>query len=112
MRHYEWKEVTTVRVRCIQSIVKRKNLFHYVLKMSDGYEVDLSGALSGITYKRRAAYAARFAEVVPSHLNTVQNILYDFDVSEDGLVLLGENRGMVLPNAIREQVLAHGGTLQ
>lgn len=112
MRHYEWKDVTTVRVRCIRSIVKSKNRFRYVLKMSDGYEVDLSGALGATTEKVRAAYAARFAESIPSHLNTVPGIVYEFDVSRDGLALLGEKRGMVLPNTIREQVLAHGGTLQ
>jgi hypothetical protein len=113
MRHYEWKDVTTVRVRCIHSaVVKSKNRFRYILDMSDGYEVDLSSALSAITQKRRAAYAARFAESIPSHLNTLPNILYEFNVSQDGLALLGEKRGMVLPNAIRKQVLAHGGTLQ
>jgi hypothetical protein len=112
MRHYEWKEVITVRVDCIQSIVKRKNRFHYILKMSDGYEVDLSNALSALTEKLRVASAARFAESIPSHLSTVPSILYEFNVSQDGLTLLGEKRGMVLPNAIREQVLSHGGTLQ
>lgn len=113
VRHYEWKEVAAVRVRCIHStIVKSKNRFRYILKMSDGYEVDLSYALSTITQKLRAVYAARFAESIPSHLNTVPNILYEFDVSRDGLALLGEKRGMLLPNAIREQVLAHGGTVQ
>ncbi len=112
MRHYEWKDVTTVRVRCIHSMVKSKNRFRYILKMSDGYEVDLSTALGATTEKVRAAYAARFAESIPSHLNTVPSILYEFDVSQDGLALLGEKRGILLPNAIREQVLAHGGTLQ
>jgi len=112
MRHYEWKDVTTVSVRCRHSPIKSKNRFRYILKMSDGYEVDLSNALSAITEKLRVAYAARFAESIPSSLNTVPNILYEFDVSEDGLVLLGEKRGVVLPNALREQVLAHGGTLQ
>jgi hypothetical protein len=112
MRHYEWKDVTAVWVRCIRSIVKSKNRFHYILKMSDGYEVDLATALDATTQKVRAAYAERFAEVIPSHLDAVPNILYQFDVSRDGLVSLGEKRGMVLPNAIRGQVLAHGGTLQ
>jgi hypothetical protein len=112
MRHYEWKDVTTVSVRCIRSMVKSKNRFRYILKMSDGYEVDLSTALGATTEKVRAAYAARFAESIPSHLNTVPSILYEFDVSQDGLAVLGEKRGTLLPNAIREQVLAHGGTLQ
>jgi len=112
MRHYEWKDVTTVSVRCIHSIVKSKNRFRYILKMSDGYEEDLSSALVATTQKVRAAYAARFAESIPSHLNTVPGISYDFDVSEDGLARLVEKRGIALPNAIREQVLAHGGTLK
>jgi hypothetical protein len=112
MRHYEWKDVVTVSVHSRDAIAKSKRRFRYILKMSDGYAVDLSGALSAITVKRRTAYATRFAEIVPSHLNTAPNISYEFDVSEDGLALLGKNRGMVLPNAIREQVLAHGGTLQ
>jgi hypothetical protein len=110
--HYQWKDVTTVSVRCIRSIVKSKNRFRYILTMSDGYAVDLSGALDATTEKVRTAYAARFAESIPSHLNTVPGISYDFDVSEDGLARLGEKRGMILPNAIREQVLAHGGTVQ
>jgi hypothetical protein len=92
--------------------VKSKNRFRYILKMSDGYEEDLSSALGATTQKVRAAYAARFAESIPSHLNTVPGISYDFDVSEDGLARLGEKRGIALPNAIREQVLAHGGTLK
>jgi hypothetical protein len=112
MRHYEWKDVTTVSVRCIDSIVKTKNRFRYILTMSDGYEEDLSSALGATTQKVRAAYAARFAEIIPSRLNTMPHIAYYFDVSEDGLARLGEKRGMALPNAIREQVLAHGGTLK
>jgi hypothetical protein len=92
--------------------MKSKNRFRYILEMSDGYEVDLRPALGATTQKVRAAYAARFAESIPSHLNTVPNILYEFNVSQDGLALLGEKRGMVLPNALREQVLPHGGTLQ
>jgi hypothetical protein len=113
MRHYEWKDVTAVWVRCMHSkISKTENRFRYILRMSDGYEVDLATALDATTQKVRAAYAERFAEVIPSHLNSVPSILYQFEVSRDGLALLGEKRGMVLPNAIREQVLAHGGTLQ
>jgi hypothetical protein len=108
MRHYEWKDVITVSVHCRDSLTRSKRRFHYILKMSDGYEVDLSGSLYGITLKRRTAYAARFAEIVSSYLNTALNVSYEFDVSEDGLALLSKNRG----NAIREQVLAHGGTLQ
>jgi hypothetical protein len=113
MRHYEWRDVTTVRVRCIHSpMVKSKRGLRYILKMSDGYEVDLSPALRAMTQTARAAYAARFAEIIPSHLNTVASIVYAFEVSRDGLALLSEKHGTVLPNAIREQVLAHGGTLQ
>ena len=112
MRHYEWKDVTTVSVHCRHSISRRKSRFRYILKMSDGYEVDLSSALSGITMKVRAASAARFAESIPSHLNTVPSILYEFDVSQDALASLGKKHGVALSNALREQVLAHGGTLQ
>ena len=112
MRHYEWKDVANVSVHCRDSVVKSQRRFRYVLTMSDGYYLELSGALAAPTMKRRTAYATSFAEVVPSHLNTKPNIWYQFDVSEDGLALLGEKRGMVLPNAIREQVLAHGGTMQ
>jgi hypothetical protein len=72
MRHYEWKDVITVSSYCRESITRSKRRFHYILKMSDGYEVDLSGALSGITVKRRTAYAARLAEIVPSHLHTAR----------------------------------------
>lgn len=112
MRHYEWKDVITVSVRCRHSIVKRKNRFRYVLEMSDGQEVDLSGAFFSVSPKLRAASAVRFAEFIPSHLNTVPSIRYEFDISQDALVSLGEKRGVVLSNALREQVLTHGGTLQ
>jgi len=112
MRHYQWKDVTAVSVRCRHSIVKTKNRFRYILKMSDGYEVDLSHALLGATAKLRAASAARFAETISSHLNMVPSIRYEFDVSQDGLASLDESHGVVLSNALREQVLAHGGTLE
>ena len=113
MRHYQWKDVTTVSVRCRHStIVKSKNRFRYIFTMSDGYEVDLSQALLGATSKLRAASAARFAETIPSLLDGVPSIRYEFDVSQDGLTSLDENHGMVLSHAIREQVLAHGGRLE
>jgi hypothetical protein len=92
--------------------MKRNNQFLYILTMSDGYEVELSRALDATTEELRASYAARFAESIPSQLNTVPSIVYKFNVSRDGLASLGENRGMVLPNAIRDQVLTHGGALQ
>ena len=112
MRHYEWKDVTTVSVRYRQSLAERKSRFRYLLKMSDGYEVDLTLALQRPTAKLRAAPAARFAESIPSLLNRVPSIRYEFDVSQDALASLGESHGVVLSNALREQILAHGGTLQ
>lgn len=112
MRHYEWKDVITVSVQCRYSIVKRNNRFRYVLEMSDGQEVDLSAALSSVSPRLRAASAVRFAEFIPSHLNTVPSIRYEFDISQDALASLGEKRGVVLSNALSEQVLTHGGTLQ
>jgi hypothetical protein len=80
--------------------------------MSNGLEVDLSGALYGVSPKLRAASAVRFAEFIPSHLNTVSSMRYEFDVSQDALAVLGKKHGVVLSDALREQVLAHGGTLQ
>lgn len=112
MRHYQWRDVTTVTVHCRHSIVKRENRFRYILQMSDGQEVDLSGALSSVSPRLRAALAVRFAAFIPSRLNTVPSIRYEFNVSQDALASLGEQRGVVLSNALREQVLEHGGTLQ
>jgi len=112
MRHYEWKDVTTVSVRYRHSLAKSKSRFRYLLKMSDGYDVDLTLALQRPTAKLRAAPAARFAESIPSLLNRVPSIRYEFDVSQDALASLGESHGVVLSNALREQILAHGGTLQ
>jgi hypothetical protein len=112
MRHYEWKDVTTVSVRCRHSLTRSKSRFRYILRMSDGYEVDLSLALLGPTAKLRAASAARFAESISSRLNMVPSIRYEFDISQDALASLGKRHGVVLSNALREQVLAHGGTLQ
>lgn len=112
MRRYEWKDVTTVSVRCRHSPIRSKNRFRYILKMSDGYEVDLSNALLRPTAKLRAASATRFAENIPSRLNSVPSIRYEFDVSQDALASLGKRHGVVLSNALREQILAHGGTLQ
>jgi hypothetical protein len=112
MRHYEWKDVTTVRVHCRDSMSKRKRRFRYVLEMSNGQEVDLSKALYGVSARLRAASAVRFAEFIPSHLNAVPSIRYEFDVSQAALVSLGKKHGVVLSNALREQILAHGGTLQ
>lgn len=112
MRHYEWQDVTTVRVHCRDSMSERKRRFRYVLEMSDGQEVDLSKALYGASAKLRAASAVRFAEFIPSHLNAVPSIRYEFDISQDALASLGKRHGVVLSNALREQVLAHGGTLQ
>jgi hypothetical protein len=110
MRHYEWKDVTTVGVRC--RYMGGKFRFRYILKMSDGYEVDLRLALRGTTANLRAASAARFAESIPPHLNRVPGIRYEFEVSQQGLALLDERHGVVLSNALREQVFAHGGRLQ
>jgi hypothetical protein len=112
MRHYEWKDVTTVRVHCRDSMSKRKRRFRYVLEMSNGQEVDLSRALYGASAKLRAASAVRFAEFIPSHLNAVPSIRYEFDVSQAALVSLGKKHGVVLSKALSEQILAHGGTLQ
>jgi hypothetical protein len=112
MRHYEWNDVTTVRVHCRDSMTKRKRQFRYALEMSNGQEVDLSKALYGASTKLRAASAVRFAEFIPSHLNAVPSIRYEFDISQDALASLGKRHGVVLSNALREQVLAHGGTLQ
>jgi hypothetical protein len=112
MRHYEWKDVTTVSVHCRDSISKRERRFRYVLEMSNGQEVDLSRALYGISARLRAASAVRFAEFIPSHLNTVLGMRYEFDVSQNALAALGRKHGAVLSNALREQILAHGGTLQ
>jgi hypothetical protein len=112
MRHYEWRDVTTVSVHCRHSIVKSKNRFRYVLEMSDGYEVDLSGALYGVSARLRAAAAVRFAEFIPSRLNTVPSMRCEFDVSQAALVSLGERHGVVLSQTLSEQLLAHGGTLQ
>jgi hypothetical protein len=112
MRHYEWNDVTTVRVRCRDSMSKSKLQFRYVLEMSNGQEVELSKALNGASAKLRAASAVRFAEFIPSRLNMVPSIRYGFDISQDALASLGERHGVVLSNALREQVLAHGGTLQ
>jgi len=113
MRHYQWKDVTTVSVRCRHSIiVKTKNRFRYLLTMSDGYEVDLSQALLGATSHLRAASAAHLAETISLCLYMVPSIRYEFDVSQDGLTSLDESHGVVLANALREQVLAHGGRLE
>ena len=112
MRHYEWRDVTAVSVRCRDSISKRNCRFRYVLEMSDGQEVDLSRALYGVSARLRAASAVRFAEFVPSHLNAVPGIRYEFDVSQDALASLCKGHGVMLSNALSEQVLAHGGTLQ
>jgi hypothetical protein len=112
MRHYEWKDVTTVSVRCRHAISRSRSRFRYILKMSDGYEVDLSSALLGATAKLRAAYAARFAASIESISSRLPSIRYEFDVSQDALASLGKRHGVVLSNALREQVLAHGGTLQ
>ena len=112
MRHYQWKDVTTVSVDCRDSISKRKRRFRYVLEMSNGQEVDLSRALYSVSAKLRAASAARFAEFIPSHLNAVLSIRYEFDVSQAALASLGKKHGVVLSKALREQILAHGGTLQ
>jgi len=113
MRQYEWTDVTAVRVRCkFSKMTKRQNGLRYVLRMSDGYELDWSPALDAATQKMRTAYAARLAEVIRSRLNAAPGIRYEFDVSRDGLVHLGENRGPVLPDALREQVLTHGGILR
>src|SRR5262245_6851958 len=112
MRHYEWKDVTTVSVRCRNSFSRRESRFRYIVKMSDGYEVDLSQALRGATAKLRAASATRFAESIPSRLNMLPDMRYEFDVSQDALASLGRRQGVALSNALREQVLAHGGTLQ
>ncbi|MGH8767657.1 MAG: hypothetical protein ACREVT_05675 [Burkholderiales bacterium] len=110
MRHYEWKDVAAISVRC--RLAPRTSRFRYTLEMSDGYEVDVSRAIGGTTANLRAASAARFAESIPPHLNRVPGIRYKFDVSQDGLASHGRRRGVVLSNALREQVLAHGGTLQ
>jgi hypothetical protein len=112
MRHYEWKDVTTVSVRYRHSLSRSKSRFRYLLKMSDGYDVDLTLALLRPTAKLRAESAARFAESIPSLLNRVPSIRYAFDVSQDALASLGESHGVVLSNALRQQILAHGGTLQ
>jgi hypothetical protein len=40
------------------------------------------------------------------------SVRYEFDVSEDALASLGRRHGVVLSNALREQVTAHGGTLE
>jgi hypothetical protein len=112
MSHYEWKDVTTVRLHCRDSMSKRKRRFRYVLEMFNGQEVDLSKALYGASAKLRAASAVRFAEFIPSHLNAVPSIRYEFDISQDALASLGKRHGVALSNALREQVLAHGGTLQ
>ncbi|MGH8760103.1 MAG: hypothetical protein ACREVW_11425 [Burkholderiales bacterium] len=112
MRHYEWTDVTIVRVHYRHSLARSKSRFRYILEMSDGYEVDLTLALLRPTAKLRAASAARFAESIPSLLNRVPSIRYGFDVSQDALASLAESHGVVLSNALREQILAHGGTLQ
>jgi hypothetical protein len=95
--------------------VKSQNRFRYILRMSGGYDVALSRALRGTTAKLRAANAARFAasiESISSHLNMVPDMRYEFDVSQDRLASLGRDHGAALPDALREQVLAYGGTLQ
>jgi hypothetical protein len=109
MRHNEWKDVTIASVRC--RYVTRKLRFRYFIKMSDGCEVELSNALLGATAKLRAASAARLAASI-SRLSIAPGILYEVDVSQDALATLGRRYGDVLSNALREQVLAHGGTLQ
>jgi hypothetical protein len=111
MRHYEWKDVTTVSVHCRESPTRRKSRFRYALEMSDGYDVDLSSALLGPTGKLREASAARFAATI-SRPNMPPSVRYEFDVSEDALASLGRRHGVVLSNALREQVTAHGGTLE
>jgi len=111
MRHYDWKDVITVSVQCRHSMAKSNDQFRYVLETSDGQEVDLSRALSSMSPTLRAESAVRFAEFIPSHLNTVPSIRYEFDISKVALVSLGEKRGVVLAHALSEQVLTHGGTL-
>ena len=69
-------------------------------------------SLFGAAATLRAAYAACFAETIPSRLKLVPSIRYGSDGSRDGLASLGNRHGVVLSNALREQVLAHGGTLQ
>jgi hypothetical protein len=102
MRHYEWKSVATVSVRCRDTT--RASRFRYILEMSDGYEVHLSRA--------RVAQFADSIEKVASRLDRLPDIRYEFDVSQDGLESFARDHGSALPNALRKQVLANGGTLQ
>jgi len=102
LRRYRWDDVAAVSIRC-RSFGKGPRL-RYVLQMSDGQDIDLDR----VPPRRLAAVF----EQMTSRLDALSGVRYEFDVSERALAEFGAKHGTGFENAIRSQVLRHGGVLQ
>jgi hypothetical protein len=102
LRHYQWEDVAAVSMRCRPS--RKGPGFRYVLRMSDGVDIDFG---RGLTPRFASAF-----ERITSRLDSLSGVRYEFDISEKALAALGKKHGTGLANAIRSQVLRHGGVVQ
>jgi hypothetical protein len=102
LRHYQWDDVAAVSIWCRSS--SQGPSLRYVLRMSDGHEIDLAQVSP-----RRLSPAF---EQLTSRLDSLPGVRYEFDISEDALAEFGRKHGTGFENAIRSQVQRHGGVGQ
>lgn len=102
LRHYQWDDVAAVSIGCRSS--SQGPSLRYVLRMSDGHEIDLAQVSP-----RRLSPAF---EQLTSRLDSLPGVRYEFDISEDALAEFGRKHGTGFENAIRSQVQRHGGVGQ
>ena len=99
LRHYPWDEVAAVSVRCRSS--NKGPRLRYVLRMSDGHDIDFDR----VPPRRLAPVFDRLT----ARLDSLSGVRYEFDISEDALAEFGREHGAGLEDAIRSQVQRHGG---
>jgi len=101
LRHYRWDDVAAVFVASPFS--GKGPQFRYVLRMSDGHDIDFSRVPRG----RLASAFERIAD----RLDSLSGVRYEFDISGDALAEFGRKHGTGFENAIRSQVQKHGGVI-
>lgn len=102
LRHYQWDDVAAVFAGC--RIIGKGPRLTYVLRMSDGHDIDFAR----VPPLRLAPVFERMA----SRLDSLSGVRYEFDISEDALSEFGRKHRGGLENAIRNQVRRHGGIIQ